>query len=104
LGILIVAFGVIVAARGLVAPVDVITMPFEVGTSAYIFASLMAFGLLIENVGLVAAIPATVILSRIAYGDRKWPEIILLAITLAALCWAVFVWALSVPIPVLVWV
>lgn len=100
LGLLLIVFGVMVAVRGMLAPQETVELPLAIVAMSLVTAAMVAFGLLIERAGLVAAVPAVVALSRLAGGERRWGELIVLCAALALLCWFVFVWALSVPIPV----
>lgn len=61
-------------------------------------AAPVAFGLLIEPLGLAVAIAAATALAALATGKARPLRIIGLAIFLTALCWTVFVSALGIGI------
>ena len=64
-------------------------------------ASLDAFALTIEWLGLVVAIVLLVLIAGLAYRGLKWWETLGAALVLTALCWAVFVLALGMSVKVL---
>lgn len=99
LGILMTVFGLIIAGKGLASGGEMAPQ-FAFGTAAIVVLAMVAFGLLVERLGLVVAIPAVVLLSRLAGGDRRWIEIVALGVALTLFCLAVFVWALRAPLPV----
>ncbi len=64
-------------------------------------ASMVAFALTIEWLGLVVAIVLLVLIAGLAYRGLKWWETLVAALVLTALCWAVFVLALGMSVKVL---
>jgi hypothetical protein len=68
-----------------------------------IVAGLVAFALLIENAGLVPAIFATVILASFAERTFRPLGVVLLAAFIAAMCVAIFVFGLTMPIRIFAW-
>ncbi len=69
-----------------------------------IFVSLavVAFALTIRSVGLAVAGPLVVIVSGAASAESRPKELVLFALAMTAFCIALFKFALSLPIPVLV--
>ena len=65
-----------------------------------ILSAIVAFGLLIERLGLAAAVAAVVLISGFAAHDRRWFELAVLAVVLATACVVLFVYFLGQPIPV----
>lgn len=61
----------------------------------FVAASLVAFALTIERLGLIVAIALLVTIASFAYRGLKWWETLLSAIVLVVLCWAVFVLGLG---------
>ena len=61
-------------------------------------ASLVAFALTIEPLGLVAAIASLVLIASFAYRGLGWWETLATAILLTGLCWAVFVLGLGMSV------
>lgn len=65
-----------------------------------ILSAIVAFGLLIERLGLAAAVATVALISSFAARDMRWFERIVLALALAAACVMLFVYFLGQPIPV----
>ncbi|KQZ27956.1 hypothetical protein ASD50_20070 [Mesorhizobium sp. Root552] len=65
----------------------------------FIFLGLLSFGLLIEKLGLLVAMPTLVILVSVADRDSSKGEVAALAIVMTLFSACVFVWALRLPIP-----
>ena len=65
-----------------------------------ILGAIIAFGLLIERVGLAVAVMAVAAVSGIAAQGLRWFELIALALAMSALSVALFVYLLGQPIPV----
>ena len=65
-----------------------------------ILSAIVVFGLLIERLGLAAAVAAVALISGFAARDMRWLERIVLALALAAACVVLFVYFLGQPIPV----
>ncbi|MGE0153644.1 MAG: tripartite tricarboxylate transporter TctB family protein [Reyranellaceae bacterium] len=63
-----------------------------------VVGAMAAFTLLIESLGLAAAVAAATLLVSIAAGDFRLLRAIALAVFLAAFCWLVFVNALDIGI------
>jgi hypothetical protein len=66
-----------------------------------ILGAVVAFGLLLRPAGLLVALAVLVIVSSLGSNEFKWREIIPLTVGLALLVLAVFVYGLSMTIPVL---
>jgi hypothetical protein len=102
LGSLLVLFGLYLLAKGLRggerlepgwSPRALVVLPL----------SLALFGFLMDRAGLVPALAALIVGSAAAGRESKPVEVVLLAVLLVAFCVAVFVWALGLPYPLLVW-
>jgi hypothetical protein len=65
-----------------------------------ILAAIVAFGLLIERVGLAGSVAAVAVISGIAARGLRWFELAALAIAMSALSVVLFVYLLGQPIPV----
>jgi putative tricarboxylic transport membrane protein len=65
-----------------------------------ILAAIVAFGLLIERIGLAVAVMAVAVVSGIAAQGLRWFELIALALAMSAISVALFVYLLGQPIPV----
>lgn len=71
--------------------------------SLFVFASMTAFGLAIERLGLVVATFATTVICAYATPDARWKEAIPLGICFAIFAVVVFVYGLGQPVPVWWW-
>jgi Tripartite tricarboxylate transporter TctB family len=65
-----------------------------------ILVAIVAFGLLIERVGLAVSVIAVAVISGIAAQGLRWFELAALALATSALSVALFVYLLGQPIPV----
>lgn len=92
----VVALGAIVCGRGLIAG-GVPVGSWALRPLAVILTSIVAFGFLIDRLGLVAASIALVIVARAAAGGVRPVETIALALALAAFAAATFVGLLGLP-------
>jgi hypothetical protein len=63
-------------------------------------AALVAFGLSLERLGLVAAIVLLIGIGAWATRTLRLIETVLAALVLIALCWAIFIFGLGLTIPV----
>ncbi len=77
--------------------------PLNLRVIACVLASITAFGLLIGTAGLVPAIMACVILSRLAEPGSRTVPLVVLGLALSLLCWLVFVVGLGLPLRILEW-
>ena len=62
--------------------------------------SLVAFALTIESLGIIAAGTLLIVIGGLASSESRPLEVIAAAATLLLFTWAIFIWALSLPIPV----
>jgi hypothetical protein len=65
-----------------------------------ILGAIVAFGLLIERVGIAVAVMAVAAVSGMAAQGLRWFELIALALAMSAISVALFVYLLGQPIPV----
>jgi Tripartite tricarboxylate transporter TctB family len=65
-----------------------------------ILVAIVAFGLLVERVGLAVSVIAVAVISGIAAQGLRWFELAALALATSALSVALFVYLLGQPIPV----
>jgi hypothetical protein len=65
-----------------------------------IVASIGAFGLLIDRLGIVLSIPALILIASLASDDFRWRGVLLSAVALTLASWLIFVWGLQAAIPV----
>ncbi len=99
MSIALIGIGVLLGARSLVVPGD----PLEriaFWPQLLILAGIVAFGLLIERVGLAVAVLAVAAISGIAAQGLRWYELAALALAMSAFAVVLFVTLLGQPIPV----
>ncbi len=95
----LLGIGLFLAARSLVVAGE----PLErtaLWPQLLILAAIVAFGLLIERVGLAVAVIAVAAVSGIAAQGLRWFELIALCLAMAAVSIALFVYLLGQPIAV----
>ena len=63
--------------------------------------SISVFGLTIESLGLLLAVPILIGLVSLAGDEFRWKGVVITAVSLTAFAWAVFVWGLKLTMPVL---
>lgn len=102
LGALLTVIGVVIAARGFVAPRAKLTIErlrpiFALG------GSLVAFGWILPRFGFVPAMIASCLLAMAAIQRSSWKEMALLPILLCAFCSLVFIYGLGLAIPLAKW-
>jgi len=100
LGGLLVLLGALAAGRSLrpsrpEAAVGVV----RAGPVVLVLASVVAFGVTLPRLGLVAASLLVVGVSRTAAPGFHWVEVIVFGAALTLFCTAVFVWGLKMPMP-----
>jgi hypothetical protein len=64
-----------------------------------IIGSIVLFGLMLQPLGMVIALPVLVIVSALAGDEFHWGEAILNAAILTVGSWVVFIWGLNLTIP-----
>lgn len=64
-----------------------------------LMASVAAFGWALPHLGMFIALPLLVIVSALAGDEFRWREAIINAIVLTAACWVIFVYGLSLTLP-----
>jgi hypothetical protein len=98
-GILIL-FGLIIMAKGLRKNAKMqgnwsiralIILPF----------SIVVFGVMMNMFGFIPALTALIFLSAAAGGDFRFKEVLLLILFLGVLSWAMFIWGLGLPYPLI---
>lgn len=102
LGGLLAVLGVVVAFQGLtVASDDGKVEKFHFGPLAAVLGAVVVFGLLLRPAGLLVALAALMGIASLGSHEMKLKELIPLAVGLALLVLAVFIWGLGLTIPVL---
>ena len=101
LGIILIVLGVAITIGGLTRPGHAPSVNLR--AIAGVLAGIVAFAVLVGSAGLVPAIIACVICSRLSEPGFRPISILVLGLALSALCWAIFVFALGLPISILKW-
>lgn len=101
LGVLLILLGagILIGARGR----DGEAPGANLRAIAGMMAGMVAFALLIGTAGLVPAILGCVIFSRLSEPNFRLVPVLVLGLSLSALCWGVFVFALGLPLRILEW-
>jgi hypothetical protein len=98
LGVILAAFGVVTMFRGLRAGARV-----EGGWGwfplAVLTVAIVAYGWLMERVGLVPSVAVLVVASAYAGPEFRWREAVVAAGVLCLMSVAIFVWGLGLPYP-----
>jgi hypothetical protein len=96
LGVILAGFGVVTMIRGLRSGVPV---PGTWGwfPLAVLTASMIAFGWLMEHVGMVPSVAVLVVASAYAGREFRWGEAALLAVAMCLLAVGIFSWGLGLP-------
>ena len=100
LGGILLLFGVYVLLRG-VRSGDEVKGEWGYRPLALISLSIVMFGFLLDRVGMVPAIVATLFAAAAAGREFRFKEVLLLAVVLTAFSVAVFSYGLKLPYPVL---
>lgn len=102
LGALLLLLGVAVSIKGLTAQTeDGKVAPFHFKPLVLVLGAVVSFGLLLRPAGLLVALTALVVISSLGSDDFKLRDVLLLTIALAVLVLIVFIYGLSMTIPVL---
>jgi hypothetical protein len=103
LGLLLVAIGLYVGFKGLRLESedgDGAVGKFHFKPLLLVLGGVSAFGVLLRPAGMVIAISAMIVIASLGSGEFKWKEIIPLTVGLAVLVLVVFIWGLSMTIPI----
>jgi Tripartite tricarboxylate transporter TctB family len=97
LGIVIFLLGAVTIVKAvIVGEVDPVE-PWELAPLFLLLAGVVAFGLLIDRAGLVAATFGVVLLSCYARLRKRWLEILVMCLFLSTLAVGIFVYGLRLP-------
>jgi hypothetical protein len=77
--------------------------PSQVRPQLFILAAIIAFGLLIERVGLAVSIVVVTVIASLASREMRWGETVAVAVGLAALCVGLFIYLLGQPLAIFTW-
>jgi Tripartite tricarboxylate transporter TctB family len=98
---LLIFFGVIALFRGITVSGQPLA-PIRLKPLVLIIAACSLFGLLLQPVGLIGALFLLTVMTAMASQEFRWsPAALAGALGLVAVCAGVFVWGLSVPMPLI---
>jgi hypothetical protein len=98
LGVIVILFGVVIMATGLVSK-EKIKESLSIRAFILLPLSLLIFGILMNFAGFVPAVAVLVLCSAAGGKEFKLREVLLMSIGLIALSVAVFIWGLGLPYP-----
>lgn len=96
LGAILVGFGIVTLVRGLRSG-EAVQGGWGWFPLAMLTASLVAFGWLMEHVGVVPSLVVLVFASAYAGREFRWVEVAVLAVGMTLLAVAIFIWGLGLP-------
>jgi hypothetical protein len=99
MSVALIGTGAFLMARSLVVAGEPIER-IEPLPQLLVLAAIVAFGLLIERVGLAVSVIAVAVISGLAARGLRWFELAALAVAMSALSVVLFVYLLGQPIPV----
>lgn len=101
LGGLMFGLGVIVGMEGLAVEVaDGKVEPFNFRGLGLVLGAVIAFGMLLRPAGLIVALFVLIVVSSLGGNEFKLRDVLLLTVGLSVLVLAVFIYALSMTIPI----
>ncbi|HTS52208.1 MAG TPA: tripartite tricarboxylate transporter TctB family protein [Burkholderiales bacterium] len=99
LGALLAGLGLVIVGRSLALEGPKVT-GFALRSLILVLAAVLAFGLLLEPVGLVVATVALVVIGCLAGTEFRWRDVAILCVILIALALGLFVYGLGLPLKV----
>jgi hypothetical protein len=100
LGGFLTILGLVILASGFAGKGEE-ARPLPIRPIILVALSVVVFAVLLLTVGLLAAIPAQVVIALSASEHFTWKRAIILSATLLAFCWGVFVYFLGISVPLL---
>jgi putative tricarboxylic transport membrane protein len=101
LSALLILFGIYCLVQGLLKPEK---LPGNWSPRALLILPLatVVFGVLMEHAGFIPALIALVFISAYAGSEFKFMEVLIMAVGLVIGSWALFIWGLGLPYPLIV--
>jgi hypothetical protein len=100
LAAILMTFGLFVLVRGLMTP-ERVKGVWGWKALAWIVASLVAFGFVMDKFGMIPALAVMFVLASAAGHEFKWKEVIILTILMSIFAILVFVKGLGLPYPLI---
>ena len=101
LSAVLILFGIYCFVQGLLKPQE-ITANWSVRALIILPLATVIFGILMEHAGFIPALIVLVFVSAAAGSEFKFLEVLYMAIGLTVGSWALFIWGLGLPYPLLV--
>lgn len=101
LGVLLILLGAGIIGSAFGEAGDAPSMNFR--AVGGVIAGIVAFALLVGTAGLVPAIIGCVIGARLSEPGLRLVPVVVLGLVLSAICWAIFVLGLGLPLAILKW-
>lgn len=99
LGAITTFIGGVMLIRSVVAPDNSEPVPsWEVRPLIFVLAGILLFSALIDTYGVIAAVIAVVLVSRIGASEGTMPELVLITVVMVALALGIFVYGLNIPL------
>ena len=98
LGLILVGFGLLTMVRGLRSGIAV-EGAWGWFPLAMLTVAIVAFGWLMEHVGLIPSLVVLVVASAYAGKEFRWLEVAILAGVMCAMAAGIFIWGLGLPYP-----
>jgi len=93
---ILMAFGVFILVRSLLSP-ERVKGRWGWKPLAFIIASLVAFGWIMDKVGLIPALVVMFVVSAFGGHEFRWKEVAILTVVMSAFAIGVFVYGLGLP-------
>jgi hypothetical protein len=97
LGWILIAFGLVIGAKGFLADAEKLQESWSLRALIIVPVALVMFGLLIDRTGFIPAMLVLIVGSALASTQFRWVEVLVFAVLLTAMCVVVFIWALGLP-------
>ena len=98
---MLILFGIYCLVQGLLKP-EPLPGNWSVRALTILPIATVVFGLLMEHAGFIPALIALVLISAYAGSEFKFMEVLMLAVGLTIGSWALFIWGLGLPYPLIV--
>lgn len=102
LGIILVAFGTYTMIQGM-RNIEKIQGNWSLRALVMLPLAAVVYGYLVDRVGFLPSLMVIVILSAAAGREFKLLEVLLMAVALTAMSWAIFILGLNMPYPLWKW-
>lgn len=98
IGLCLVAFGAVIAARGFRLNGERIGA-FPWRSMIFLALGFASFAWGIDHIGFVPALAVLIVLAALAGRESRWMEVAIEALVLISGCWVIFIYGLELPFP-----